>query len=231
MILLPGLDGTGRLFEDFITQLPPNWSVRVIAYPQIGQQDYDTLADLVAAQLPESAPYVLVAESFAGPLALQISTRTGANLNALVLSTTFVQNPRPRLSRFAPLSLREVLLSWRAPDWLFRWLLTGFDADSGLLKNLRDVLGEVPPRILRLRLESVMNVDVTAQLQTCRVPILHLYARRDHLIPHGAARLVQRLRPEITSLGLDGPHFLLQTRPRECLSAIREFLLNQGVPA
>jgi len=229
MILLPGLDGTGRLFEKFITQLPPEWPVRVMSYPQTGAQDYAVLADVIVAQLPKSRPYVLVAESFAGPLALQISTCAGANLNALVLSTTFVQNPRPQLSRLAPLLLREGLLSLHPPDWMLRWLLTGFDTGSDLLEMLRTVLGELPPRVLRQRLQSVMAVNVTAQLQACNTPILHLYARQDHLIPASASRLVRQLRPDLTSIGIDGPHFLLQTRPRECLRHLRRFLQPQGV--
>jgi len=200
-----------------------------MSYPQMGAQDYGTLGEVVVAQLPKSRPYVLVAESFAGPLALQISTCAGANLNALVLSTTFVQNPRPHLSRLAPLLLRDSLLSLHPPDWLLRWLLTGFDADSDLLGMLRTVLGEVAPGVLRQRLQSVMAVDVAAQLQACTTPILHLYARQDHLIPASASRLVRRVRPDLTSIGIDGPHFLLQTRPQECLRHIRRFLQQQGV--
>jgi len=33
LVLLPGLDGTGNLFTNFISALPPTLSTRIVPYP------------------------------------------------------------------------------------------------------------------------------------------------------------------------------------------------------
>jgi len=219
------------MFGPIVEKMPHTWQPQVIRYPLSTGQEYAQLVDFILPQLPESQPFILIAESFAGPLALQISTHAGANLNALVLSTTFLRNPRPRLSGLAPLLLREGLLARRPPKWLLRLLVTGFDADAHMLADLLAILREIPPRVLLQRLRVAMAVDVSTLFLASKLPVLHLYGRRDHLVPASASRAFQALRPDIPNIGIDGPHFLLQTRPQECMAVIRAFLLNAGVPA
>lgn len=223
-VLLPGMDGTGRMFGPLIDTFPPWLRPQVIAYPTQQQLGYAQLTDFVLAQLPGNAPFILIAESFAGPLALQITTRAGLNLKALVLCATFVSNPRPHLARLAPLLLRESLLRVSPPKWLARYIVTGFDASDEMLAGVLEVHKLVAARVLLHRLREVIRVDVRAILRDCRLPVLHLYALHDHLILQGATREIQALRPDITSIEIDGPHFLLQTRAPQCMAAIKRFL-------
>jgi hypothetical protein len=44
------------------------------------------------------------------------------------------------------------------------------------------------------------------------------------LILQSPTREIQALRPDIPSIGIDGPHYLLQTRPWICAAAIEKFL-------
>jgi pimeloyl-[acyl-carrier protein] methyl ester esterase len=67
IVLLPGLDGTGKLFKRFIAAAPPDVSVTAIALPPQAL-DYAELADYAARSLPDGEGLVLVAESFSGPL-------------------------------------------------------------------------------------------------------------------------------------------------------------------
>jgi surfactin synthase thioesterase subunit len=34
LVLLPGMDGTGKLFKPFVRQLPPRVQVRAVSYPR-----------------------------------------------------------------------------------------------------------------------------------------------------------------------------------------------------
>ncbi|MFT5181924.1 MAG: pimeloyl-ACP methyl ester carboxylesterase, partial [Alphaproteobacteria bacterium] len=97
LILLPGLDGTGRLFTPLQKALDPNFQTLVFSYPPDDQLGYDGLCSKVERELPET-PYVIVAESFSGPIALEIASRKPPGLQALVLSASFAENPRPWLS-------------------------------------------------------------------------------------------------------------------------------------
>ncbi|MBI1423201.1 MAG: alpha/beta fold hydrolase [Gammaproteobacteria bacterium] len=226
-VLLPGLDGTGRMFDPLIAQLPDSLCPRVIAYPTQHMLNYAQLTDYVLSQLPVAEPFVLIAESFAGPLALQISTRIGPNLSAMVLCATFVSNPRPYLAWLAPLLLHESLVSITPPKWLVRYLGLGFDTPDALLNRVLAVHKQVAAQVFQHRLQEVIRMDVRELWRQCRRPMLHLYATHDHTVPLRASREMQRLRPDIPSIGIDGPHLLLQTRARQCAALIEKFLKEE----
>lgn len=228
-VLLPGIDGTGRMFGPLMAQLPDGLRPQVIHYPAQQVLSYAQLTESILPQLPVNAPFILIAESFAGPLALQLSTRASANLKAMVLCATFVTNPRPQLARLAPLLLHERALSLPTPKWLARLFVTGFDAPDPLLDQALEIHKHVSPRVILQRLHEVIHVDVREILQRCRLPLLHLYAQHDHLILQRPTREIRQLRPDITSVGIDGPHYLLQTRPQQCVTAIETFLHEAGL--
>jgi hypothetical protein len=71
IMLLPGLDGTGRLFKPFIKAAPPHLSPIPVALPP-DLLSYGELANRIAATLPNDR-FVLIAESYSGPLALAIA--------------------------------------------------------------------------------------------------------------------------------------------------------------
>ena len=86
LVVLPGLDGTGLLTTPLLDALTARGvPAQVLRYPQEGPQDYATLAARVRLQLPET-PFVLLGESFAGPLAVLLAAQTPPALRGVVLS-------------------------------------------------------------------------------------------------------------------------------------------------
>ena len=67
MILLPGLDGTGVLFEPFIEALGPQIRTRIVRYSRHAARtdEYTACEDIARAALPAEEPYVLLGESAA----------------------------------------------------------------------------------------------------------------------------------------------------------------------
>ncbi len=97
LVLLPGLDGTGRLFAPLRRELGPHFDSMVVAYPADRLRNYDELSADVAKQLP-SSQFTLVAESFSGPVALKVAARNPPGLVAVVLCASFAACPRPWLA-------------------------------------------------------------------------------------------------------------------------------------
>jgi hypothetical protein len=94
LVVLPGLDGTATLHTEFVTSVGPAFdSVAVIPYPSDKALGYAALESLVRAQLPPATPFVLLGESFSGPIALSIAANPPPNLVGLILSTTFAKAP------------------------------------------------------------------------------------------------------------------------------------------
>jgi pimeloyl-[acyl-carrier protein] methyl ester esterase len=69
LLLLPGLDGTGALFDRFLTVLSKDIETRTIRYPDDSAMGYPELVGFVERQLSADKSYLL-AESFSGPIAL-----------------------------------------------------------------------------------------------------------------------------------------------------------------
>ena len=92
LVLLPGLDGTGALFRRFARALPEGLTSQAVHYPAHDPADYDDLLPRVRLQLPQ-APFVLLGESFSGPLAIRLAAERQ------VLGAQAAPEPRRRPAR------------------------------------------------------------------------------------------------------------------------------------
>ena len=138
IVLLPGLHGTGRLFADFVRERPPGFVPRVIEYPCDRFLDYGDLLPFVRGQLPQDSDFVILGESFSGPLAVMLAAERPRGLRAVVLVATFVTRPRPRWTGSLPW---RTLFLFRPPDFVLKWLVAGPAADTSLLERIHEARG------------------------------------------------------------------------------------------
>src|SRR5690349_20385434 len=92
LILRPGLNGTGVMFRPLLAQLPPEVRAKVVAYPTSELLTYADLLPRVLAELP-AGPFVLLGESFSGPLSLMAAATCPPGLRGVILCASFVRNP------------------------------------------------------------------------------------------------------------------------------------------
>jgi pimeloyl-ACP methyl ester carboxylesterase len=222
LVLLPGMDGTGILFESFIAALGNKFNIRVVNYPVSGALGYAELEAIAQKFLPLDEPYVILGESFSGPIAVSIASMRNQNLKALILCCTFVQNPRPGTSILR--GLVDVLPVAFAPVNVMSYLLMGRFSTSELKAMLAESLRQVSPAAMRARLKAVLKVDVSEKLVSVRVPILYLRASQDRVVTASASASVLSLQPNTQVVELNAPHFLLQTKPAEAAEAVCEFV-------
>lgn len=227
MVLLPGMDGTGQLFDGFVEALGSEVRSAVVSYPPDQALDYTKLEKIARSRLPADGPFVLVAESFSGPIAVSIAASAPRGLRALVLCCSFVRNPRPELVALRPFT-RFLPVRAIPSAFVIRALLGRFST-PGLRSALARVLTQVSPAALRARIRAVLRVDVVARSSQVRVPVLYLRASEDRVVPRAASRLISRVMPGARIVELSAPHFLLQAAPREAARHIRGFLHEVGV--
>lgn len=219
--LLPGLDGTGRLFKRFLSAAPPHLSLTALSLPE-EPSTYEDLADSVAGNLPDGEPLVLIAESFSGPLAVTIAERR--SISALVFCNSFVVPPRSRGLRWLALPAFFML---PMPPLLMRRYMLGPGADDALVDDVTKVVASVPASVLASRVRLVLNTDKADAFARCPAPTLHLRSTGDRLVPDAAWRRMATIRP-MTTVQMSGPHFLLQANPVAAWSAISPFLKSSA---
>lgn len=220
--MLPGMDGTGDLFAPLLPYLTPIVKVAVVRYPTKVALHYTELEPLARAACPVDQPFVLVGESFSGPLAIQIAAHPPAGLQAIILCATFATNPHPTL---APLQgLARFLPLQRAPAALLSSVLLGTFATRELRERLTNAVRSVDNHVLQHRLQLISQCDVRPELATVKVPILYLKASHDRLVPASAAEQIQTSNPSVQVASIQGPHCLLQANPESCAEKMLEFV-------
>jgi pimeloyl-ACP methyl ester carboxylesterase len=209
LLLLPGLDGTGSLFAPFLSALPPRFEAEVARYA-FDETSYETLCERV--RLPDG-DFVIVAESFSGPLGVMVAAAC-ARVTALVLVATFARNPTP-LTLLGP--LLNVLPS--PPPRLAEAMMT----NGAPLPALASVLREVPRQTLVRRLEAVRTCDVSDALRGLTIPRLLLRPERDRLVPRNAFDHLERAGVPGVPIA-EAPHLVLQTAPMACARVLETFV-------
>jgi pimeloyl-ACP methyl ester carboxylesterase len=222
LVLMPGLDGTGKLFVEFVRVLKSTVECVVVAYPKDQPMGYEELEGLVVSALPKDRAFVLLGESFSGPLAIRIAARTPAGLVGLILCVTFAKNPYPSLGWAR--SLAAYLPVKRFPRWLRAPLMWGSVSPSDAPSQVERAMSGVAVAVVRKRIAEILAVDETAALHQIRVPTLVLRAVGDRVVSRRATQVILKNSPEAKLVEVDGPHLLLQTRAEQCAEAVVSFL-------
>lgn len=222
LVLLPGLDGTGTLFKPLLAHLPPEVRPLVVAYPTQERLGYEELLPRVLDALPRSEPFVILGESFSGPLAIMAAARSPAALRGVVLCASFVRNPLP-----VPARLKYLVrgLYFRAtPEFARSWALLGRYATPELRRVLCEAIDAVSPDVLTHRARSVLEVDVRHELESCRVPVLYLRGTHDRVVGRRNGDEVATLCSSARVVEIPASHFVLQAQPAAATAAVSEFL-------
>jgi len=223
LLLLPGLEGSGDLFDGLLEEFTGKFETEVARYPSSCTSYGDVMA-IVRQLITGSRPFVLVAESFSTPLAIEIAADRQDEIDGLVLCNGFAANP---------LNTFESMMAAASAPWFFRFPLTsvaartflvGADASEGLVDAARGAVAPIPPATLCARFNAVLGCDARAALARLRVPILYLHATRDRLIGNAGLNEIRRIKPDVAVQHVDGPHLLLQKEPRQCAKLIARFV-------
>jgi pimeloyl-[acyl-carrier protein] methyl ester esterase len=229
LMLLPGMDGTGRLFGPLLRSLPPALVASVVVYPPDRQCGYAELVSLTVSAVPDGSEFLVLGESFSGPLALLLAARRPPGLRGVILCASFARSPLPFFARWLRGLIRPFW--FRAVPWSLvrRGLLGRFDTAS-LTQMVETAIIGVQPAVLAARARAVLAVDVGVQLQSCLVPILYLAATEDRLVSGKSLAHIKRLQPRVDAVALVGPHRLLQVAPKEAAQAIQTFAASCQSP-
>ncbi len=218
LVLMPGLDGTGKLFAPIIPLLEPHFELSIVTYPDL--DSFTEYVECAQNQLPETPGYSLVAESFSGPVALALMAQQPEQIGPSVLSATFARSPLPALTRMTNY-VPEHIFSIGALSEFCQDVYASNEEDLSETQPLPlNVAEQIDGALLKHRISVLSRIDVSALLTNIAVPILYLRAVRDRIVSESDAQMMQELLPNVERVDIDAPHLLLQTRPQQCAELI-----------
>jgi pimeloyl-ACP methyl ester carboxylesterase len=220
--MLPGLDGTGQVFEPLLQQLPEEIEAQVVRYPADRVMSFQEHVDFARKQLPRKRPFVLLAESFSGPIGLQILSDPPENLKGVILVATFARHPTPFFLDAALYLPQKLILNLFTKTFLGRFLCLG-GAPSESVNIFQKALKSVKLNVLSNRLKILAELPPPPEISFSG-PSLYLQAKNDRLVPERATGPLQQLLPLLQIEQLPGPHITLLAHPETGARIISNFI-------
>ena len=224
LCLLPGLGGTGKLYQWLGEAINDEFDFRVIVY-----EDGSTLEDFVASalrQIPEDRPVSLVAESFSGAVAIALLASRTRDYGPSVLCNTFASPPYRALLPLIDFVPDLFLGGGALREPLLKWVTAGRFVTQDRWRRIMDSVGSLDHARVRGQLQAVRRTNVEAMLPRIDVPMLYLQSTHDRLIRPTHGRRIIRELVDCVSVSVNGPHMLLQCAPEACFAHIRAHVLR-----
>ena len=223
LVLLPGMHGSGQLFAPLLRELTGCIKPQLVSYPSDRPLDYQGHLEVVMAALPVDEPFILLGESFSGPLALMAAARKPKGLCGVILCATFVTWPVPLPVSIAGLLVSAGVFRMKSTH-LFLRLLLGKSASQELKTMFAAALAHLQPEVLAARARAVMGLNCTAALRECHVPLMTMVADHDRIVGGRYSEVMHSIRPDTEIVHFKSPHLILQCAAVEAAQEIQRFV-------
>ncbi len=199
ILLIPGLDGTGRFFDSQLDSLSQTYRPLPWAFRPRADFDFPDLVRELAPAVRNEAPgsVTVVGESFGGAVALHLVLACQEQVRRLAIINGF--SYYPRRTGIALGCLLSPALRWYGIRSVKNHLIDRLLASEGIpeegRRHYRNVVKLIDPAAYRRRLELVRAVDLRPRLQEISVPTLIFASGRDKIVPsvRAAADMTARI--------------------------------------
>lgn len=216
LILLPGMDGTGKLFEPLLTYLPPSIDAEVIALSSLSSNCIRSQAEEIA-ELIGNQEVIIFAESYSGSIAYELAQMNFINIKHIIFVASFLSRPSV-LSKFGPIAPLGVLRLNVVPSFLLSWLFFGSCKRNDLVKLFMHALNLVTNNTLKSRLRAIASL--TEPKEPITVPCTYIQATKDKLVNPNSITVFQNLCVNLKTEKVVGGHFIAQCNPKKCADII-----------
>jgi pimeloyl-ACP methyl ester carboxylesterase len=223
LVLIPGLDGTGVLFEPFVEALPPGIDTTIVSFPHDKAiYDHDLFA-VIRNVIPWNRSFIVVAESASGPIGMRFAAAQHENVQAVILVSSFVSNPIPE-ANWSTTFLSKPWYEKPPTAASVRKHLLGKNGPDAMVTKTVNALRTPWPDVLGHRIELMKKLDAREALKKWDKPVLYLRAEQDQFVSKASVTEVSRLNHRVRVVSVPGPHLLLQANPHGAVEVIRPFL-------
>ena len=215
-----GTHDAGNLFSAVVAELT-EFECEVIRLPATGEQDYPSIVRSVKEKL-HSDDFVLIAESFSGPIGLALAKEGLKNMKGVIFVATFLSPPNKFLLGFARYLPLKSLSKVPFAAYFHKLLFLGADANKQLVELFQQTILSLPPQLIKARLKSIQSLTVASD--AIDLPTAYIQALSDRLVPATKAEEFKSGFNNLTVKTIKGPHFILQSKSAECAVVISELV-------
>jgi pimeloyl-ACP methyl ester carboxylesterase len=190
LVLFPGMDGTGKLFNRQLAGLVDRFDVRCLSIAPNDLTGWTGLVDravsLILSELAQGQALYFCGESFGACFAMQVAEQLGTKINQLILI-----NPASSFAR-QPLLAAGSLLSGLMPDALYslsamilvNFLINGDRVAPTERQSLIDAILSVHPHTAAWRLNLLRQFPIDSIVpKLIDIPTLLIAGGLDQLLP------------------------------------------------
>ena len=218
-VLMPGFDGTGDLYQGLIEELGNELGSVVVCYSS--NNSLGEYVDEAISQAPKNQPIILIAESFSGPIALEIVDRGELDVRGLVLSATFLSPP---LKPAIELGLKMPIFPKSIKKQTAKSFCLNGVGKEDVVSAVNASVASMSKSAIKSRLSALLEMDAAAAASQCEIPVLYLQASQDRLISSSRS---DDLVDALSNCGreiIDAPHLLFQANPESATESIGKWV-------
>lgn len=236
VVILPGMDGSGVLLNDFTHSLQEDDATRkvvAVQYPKTKHMTFDELRDFVASEYLSSFAdddrgYLVVCQSYSAHVGFRMhDSKTPGTLRGQVFVNGFAGPPGPRVFHGRGWLFPPVVFERQPPDWVAARFLLGGDAPR--MSMVQSAVADVSSDVMAARLDACLTEDAWHRWRSPYITpgssTLFLCGTADPVV--GSTEMARKMKMAREDVGwvevLHGPHLLLQRFGGQCAEAIDEY--------
>lgn len=218
IILLPGVDGTGVLFEPFVETFKADVPVEVIPLTKDSDQSILNQVSIIEDAVGDEE-IILIVESYSGLLAYELAKRNKIRIKQIFFFGCFLQPPSfiGKIGRFLPVRLLNII-----PDKVIAHILFNRWSSPELISLFRKAIDAGDFSNLKKRIRIIGTYHKPGQV--IDVPCVYVQATMDNLVSAYNVKAFEDLCSDLQVEVVEATHMLLQTQPQEMSQLIHKYL-------
>lgn len=218
IILLPGVDGSGILFEPFVKIFEPEVPVEVMPLTNDSDQSILNQVSIIEDAIGDEE-VILIVESYSGLLAYELAKRNKIRIKQIFFFGCFLQPPSliGKIGRFLPVRLLNII-----PNKVLAHILFNRWSSPELTTLFRKAIESVDFTNLKKRIKAIATYQKPSQV--IDVPCVYVQATMDNLVSAYNVKAFEDLCSDLQVEVVEATHMLLQTQPEAMSQLIHKYL-------
>lgn len=218
IILLPGLDGTGLMFDPFLERAPSDVTLVVIPLDENEDETFRGQAERTVSLLGNDR-IILLGESYSGRIAYELCKLAPDKIAHCIFAASFLSN-RSFFSRFASVLPLSVVQRRLVPKALMSFILFHNKGSEELLELFYKSVSKVRASTIKKRIRNVASLK--SPTGTIDIPCTYIRATEDRIVSKSAVNDFRKVCSTLCEHEVAGGHFILQSNPEDCWQIIME---------